>query len=308
MTSGKKFADIIRHFVDNGVRWLGPFFVFMALALIFCVVYVLLSELLPYYTTTFVSPFAIFHLLLSSFLLFNILFNYYMCIFTPPGSTPDLHPDEVAQVEALLKSEQNISVKRGEGFSKVCKFCKKPKPPRSHHCHICRRCVLRMDHHCPWVSNCVGFYNHRYFVLFLLYLCCGCFYVTLMSFFPFYASYDYRTPYVGSRTAVLFVFVMSLSIMVAVGLLLAWHLYLVITAQTTIEFYYNRNRIRHAQLRGETFQNEYDLGFEKNWKVFFGATPLWFLPSQKPLPPGDGLVYLTRSENTKTQGVNHHFV
>ncbi|EEY55827.1 uncharacterized protein PITG_20533 [Phytophthora infestans T30-4] len=34
-------------------------------------------------------------------------------------------------------------------------------PRRAHHCRECRRCVYEMDHHCPWINNCVGYYNYR---------------------------------------------------------------------------------------------------------------------------------------------------
>lgn len=44
-------------------------------------------------------------------------------------------------------------------LSKKCKKCNSVKPPGSHHCSICLHCVARMDHHCPWVNNCVGYYN-----------------------------------------------------------------------------------------------------------------------------------------------------
>ena len=33
---------------------------------------------------------------------------------------------------------------------RFCDKCKAIKPDRAHHCSVCGRCVLKMDHHCPW--------------------------------------------------------------------------------------------------------------------------------------------------------------
>ena len=51
-----------------------------------------------------------------------------------------------------------------------CDICGVPKPPRAHHCRRCARCVFRMDHHCAWIGNCVGYSNQKHFILLLSYL------------------------------------------------------------------------------------------------------------------------------------------
>lgn len=50
-----------------------------------------------------------------------------------------------------------------------CFICDMVKPVRTHHCKTCKKCVQRMDHHCPWTGNCVGVDNVRYFIQFLFY-------------------------------------------------------------------------------------------------------------------------------------------
>lgn len=47
-------------------------------------------------------------------------------------------------------------------------MCVKQQPMRAKHCHMCKRCVHRFDHHCPWIENCVGERNHRWFIIYLL--------------------------------------------------------------------------------------------------------------------------------------------
>jgi hypothetical protein len=39
-------------------------------------------------------------------------------------------------------------------YGRECYRCSNFKPPRAHHCSVCNRCIIKMDHHCPWV--CAG--------------------------------------------------------------------------------------------------------------------------------------------------------
>lgn len=98
------------------------------------------------------------------------------------------------------------------------------------HCHVCIQ---------------VGYFNYRYFCNFLLYVFLGMLYGAVVSFRPFRAITSYQRGKTGDlwaptrqdESAIAFSFMLCLSVGFAVLSLGSFHAYLVLTAQTTIEFH-----------------------------------------------------------------------
>ena len=97
------------------------------------------------------------------------------------GHVADLLLEEGAETGDLTLTDEQIEYLQ-EKFMRFCLKCQCVKPPRAHHCSKCGRCVLRMDHHCRWVDNCVGQRNLKIFLIFIFYLTVQCVYTVVVYF------------------------------------------------------------------------------------------------------------------------------
>lgn len=99
-------------------------------------------------------------------------------------------------------------------------------------------------------------------------------------------------PFAKDRLAISLSFMLCLAIGIAVACLGGFHLYLLLTGQTTIEFHGNFVNKRKAARLDKKFKNPYDLGYKRNFQQVYGTQNVFkalFVPSRRepeflPLP------------------------
>lgn len=267
---------------------------------------------LTYYTTVILvygplagqdtpdGKFATGVLVIYNVLIFMVLWCYFAVVLTDAGKVPEgWQPppdDEDEDLEAADAAEDKKS--NSEKRRRFCRKCAAWKPERTHHCSVCERCTLKMDHHCVWVANCVGAYNYKFFLLFLLYTFLATVFdavVLLSNFVDFFKDLESQreagvvgevaTPASsevdreqrvdqGSGMAAVFVtFVLDVAFAASLLGFIIMHANLNLSNMTTIEMYEKKKMLPWRFDRGRT----------NNLQEVFGLNPLlWLLPLHTP--------------------------
>ncbi|KAF7700999.1 palmitoyltransferase ZDHHC8B isoform X1 [Silurus meridionalis] len=161
------------------------------------------------------------------------LANFTMATFMDAGVLPRANEDEDKDDDIRAPLYRDVEVRGIQFQMKWCASCNFYRPPRCSHCSVCDHCVENFDHHCPWVNNCIGRRNYRFFFLFLLALSMHM--VAIFSGGLLYVLAHLEALWELHATVTLSIMSMSALFLIPVMGLACFHIVLVATGQTTNE-------------------------------------------------------------------------
>ncbi|KAJ6253299.1 s-acyltransferase [Anaeramoeba flamelloides] len=174
--------------------------------------------------------------------------------------------DKTPQQEIEIFRENHVFVYR------YCETCKIYRPPRASHCGHCNNCVLRLDHHCPWLGSDVGLRNYRFYFFFLVFTSIEALFSIALCFVNIIQAIINETNEEDSQ---------ALNIIKN-----SWWNYLIIILQLRLTYYIFGLLFLHCKLITKNIttrekikniyedkKNPFDQGFLKNWLTLFSKIP-----------------------------------
>jgi palmitoyltransferase len=126
-----------------------------------------------------------------------------------------------------------------------------------------------MDHHCPWINNCIGFWNRKYFLLLLVYVLLTTYFVVGTMLYDFllglrweldtfyYRQKAYDESQLMKTLLIQASFILTTIIACLMTMFLRFHIFLATTNKTTIE---------NLDKKGKPYRSPYDMGEINNFQ------------------------------------------
>jgi len=172
--------------------------------------------------------------------------------------------------------------RKKDSLYRFCTQCEIFKPDRTHHCRVCNQCILRMDHHCPWIANCVGFMNYKFFLLFVFYGVASAIFVMATMFGRLLQAFgpvlDWGQFFLRDFPVVL-AFLACLFLSIALGIFFSFHFFLTMSAMSTIELREKKN-VQETKHRFNVAHMKFDRGTYGNVVHVLGPIYMWLFPIQ----------------------------
>jgi hypothetical protein len=226
---------------------------------------------------------------LSLFLVLSsmLILCYIRSIVVSPGEIPDtnewMYYGETPE-ETGVQVQISLHETKRSGERRHCKWCSKYKPDRAHHCRVCRVCILKMDHHCPWIYNCVGHQNQKFFFLLLFYTF-GCSHLIVFTMHESVKRVVDADDDIATMFTLVFGETLASFLAVMVTAFFGFHIWLMLKAMTTIEF------CEKSMKKVGYSTSPYPRGIFGDLQEVLGSNPLlWWCPVFD--LTGDGLSFV----------------
>ncbi|CAK1603058.1 unnamed protein product [Parnassius mnemosyne] len=241
-----------------------------------------LCVVLPAILEEWSVPYVI-HYCCAIFLLLNIVGNMIFGMFT----------------DTSVKGKVSLFVDKEDWT--MCAACEFPRPPRAWHCDTCNVCILKRDHHCTFFACCIGYYNHRYFMLFTLDIFVAMLYAFYFNvqFLAHFISWNHGFIIIkfifplasfvldfGTETIYVFLVVLNFIVGLFTGFLFIYHFNNILKGKITPE---NKNDSKSM----------YDKGWKSNLIEVFGSRwyVTWISPFIHSPLPGNGVQWIVLDKN-----------
>ncbi|XP_009443612.1 palmitoyltransferase ZDHHC3 isoform X8 [Pan paniscus] len=211
-------------------------------------------------------------------LAFLALASHCRAMLTDPGAVP--------KGNATKEFIESLQLKPGQVVYK-CPKCCSIKPDRAHHCSVCKRCIRKMDHHCPWVNNCVGENNQKYFVLFTMYIALISLHALIMVGFHFLHCFEEDWTKCSSfsppTTVILLILLCfeGLLFLIFTSVMFGTQVHSICTDETGIERLKRKNQPREHTGSWQSVKETFGGDFSLNWFNPFSRPCQPEIPSDK---------------------------